>query len=134
LSTLGTSNRTDRSGGTRKGDVPERTASPQTRALIALAAGKRESAIVVAMTVASVVVLQLVDTQIYTEPVAIDPWLYTALMTNFDFTYQWFHATYYASRLPAVIPGVFLNSFLTAEHAYVVYHVVFFLLGGVFLY
>lgn len=87
-----------------------------------------------ATTVAALAILRLVDTQIYTEPWTIDPWLYTALMTNFGFTYYWFHTTYYAARLPLIIPGVFLNSFLSPEHAYVALHVTLFLLGGVFLY
>jgi hypothetical protein len=79
-------------------------------------------------------VLRLVNTQIYTEPWTIDPWLYTALMANFGFTYHWFNMTYYASRLPLIIPGVFLNSFLTPSQAYVVLHFAFFLTGGLFMY
>jgi hypothetical protein len=55
-------------------------------------------------------------------------------MTNFDFVYHHFGTTYYASRLPAVLPGYFLNSFLTPEQAYVVLHIVFFLAGALFLY
>ena len=78
--------------------------------------------------------LRLVHTQIYTEPGTIDPWLYTALMTNFDFIYHHFVTTYYASRLPAILPGYFLNSFLTPQQAYVVLHIVFFLAGALFLY
>jgi hypothetical protein len=93
-----------------------------------------ERTIVGLSTAAALVVLRLVNTQIYTEPGTIDPWLYTALMTNFDFTYLHFGATYYASRLPAVLPGYFLNSFLTPREAYVVLHLVFFLAGALFLY
>lgn len=93
-----------------------------------------EVVLAAATTMAALVVLRLVGTQIYTEPGTIDPWLYTALMTNFDFTYHWFHATYYASRLPLIIPGLVLNWFLTPEQAYVVYHLAFFLGGGLFLY
>ena len=85
-------------------------------------------------TAAALVVLRLVNTQIYTEPGTIDPWLYTALMTNFDFIYDHFSTTYYASRLPAILPGYFLNSFLTPQQAYVVLHLVFFLAGALFLY
>ena len=85
-------------------------------------------------TSAALVVLRLVNTQIYTEPGTIDPWLYTALMTNFDAVYHHFVTTYYASRLPAILPGYFLNSFLTPQHAYIVLHIVFFLAGALFLY
>src|SRR6185312_2999907 len=78
--------------------------------------------------------LWLVDTQIYTEPWTVDPWLYTALMTNFDTIYGWFSTTYYASRLPAILPGLSLNWFLTPQQAYVVVHLAMFFAGGVFLY
>jgi hypothetical protein len=100
----------------------------------ALRTHRLELALLAATTVAALAILWLVDTQIYTEPWTLDPWLYTGLMTNFGFTYYWFHSTYYAARLPLIMPGVFLNSFLTPEQAYVVLHVTLFLLGGVFLY
>jgi hypothetical protein len=93
-----------------------------------------ELALLGTTTVAAVGVLLLVHTQIYSEPWSIDPWLYSALMANFGFIYHWFHMTYYAARLPLIIPGVFLNSSLSSAHAYVVLHVVLFLTGGVFLY
>jgi hypothetical protein len=93
-----------------------------------------ELALLVASTITALIVLRLVHTQIYNEPWTIDPWLYTALITNFGFTYHWFNATYYAARLPLILPGVFLNSFLTPEQAYVVFHLAFFLIGGLFLY
>jgi hypothetical protein len=100
----------------------------------ALRAHRLELALLAVTTIAALVVLRLVDTQIYTEPWTIDPWLYTALMANFDFTYHWFNMTYYAARLPLIVPGLLLNSFLTPEQAYVVLHLTFFLIGGVFLY
>jgi hypothetical protein len=90
--------------------------------------------VVGATTVAALVVLRLVGIQIYTEPWTVDPWFYTALMANFDFVYEHFGTTYFASRLPAILPGLFLNSFLTPQQAYLVLHLVFFLAGGVFLY
>jgi hypothetical protein len=93
-----------------------------------------ERAVVGVSTAAALVVLRLVNTQIYTEPWTIDPWLYTALMTNFDYIYHHFVTTYYASRLPMIVPGYFLNSFLTPQQAYVVVHIVFFLAGALFLY
>ncbi len=89
---------------------------------------------VVATSVAALTILRLLDTQIYTEPSTVDPWLYTALMTNFDTIYGWFTATYYASRLPVILPGLFLNSFLTPQQAYVILHLVMFFTGGAFLY
>jgi hypothetical protein len=95
---------------------------------------RRERAVVGSSTVLALVVLRLVNAQMYTDPGSIDPWLYTALMTNFDFVYNYFGATYYASRLPAILPGLFLNTLLTPEQAYVVLHLVFFLAGGIFLY
>lgn len=85
-------------------------------------------------TGAAVVVLWLIDVQIYSEPWSIDPWLYTSLMANFDFAYQFFGGTYYAARLPLIIPGVFLNHYLSPEDAYVVLHLAFFLAGGLFMY
>ena len=94
----------------------------------------REFAVIGLSTAAALVVLRLVNTQIYTEPWTIDPWLYTAPMSNFDFIYEHFSTTYYASRLPAILPGYFLNSFLTPQQAYVVLHIVFFLAGALFLY
>jgi hypothetical protein len=97
-------------------------------------ANAHERAVVGLSTAAALVVLRLVHTQIYTEPWTIDPWLYTALMTNFDYIYHHFVTTYYASRLPAIVPGYFLNSFLTPQQAYVVLHTVFFLAGALFLY
>ena len=93
-----------------------------------------EFAVVGTSTAAAFVVLRLVHTQIYTEPGTIDPWLYTSLMTNFDFVYEHFNSTYYASRLPAILPGYVLNSFLTPQQAYVVLHLAFFLAGALFLY
>ena len=93
-----------------------------------------ELAIVIVTSVAALAVLRLVDTQIFPEPWTIDPWLYTALMTNFDSIYGWFNGTYYASRLPMIVPGVFLNSFLSPVNAYVVLHLGMFLSGGGFLY
>ena len=95
---------------------------------------RSEVAALVLSTIGALAVLRLVDTQVYTEPWAIDPWLYTALMTNFDATYSWFSQTYYASRVPAYAPGLALNSFLTPQHAYVVLHLAMFLAGGAFLY
>jgi len=106
----------------------------RNESVTALRARRLELALVATTTVAALAVLKLVDTQIYSEPWTVDPWFYTALMANFDFTYHWFHTTYYAARLPLIIPGVLLNSFLTPAQAYVVLHLSLFLAGGAFLY
>ncbi len=55
-------------------------------------------------------------------------------MTNFDVSYGWFDQTYYAARLPMILPGLLLNSFLSPLAAYVVLHIVFMLAGAAFLY
>jgi hypothetical protein len=94
----------------------------------------RELSIVGMSTAAALAVLRFVNTQIYTVPGTIDPWLYTAFMTHFDFAYLHFGNTYYASRLPVILPGLFLNAFLTPPQTYVAVHMVLFLAGGLFLY
>jgi hypothetical protein len=88
----------------------------------------------VAATIASAVVVWRVGIQLFNDPRSIDPWLYTSLMTNFDVAYGWFDQTYYAARLPMILPGLALNSFLSPVAAYVVLHVVFLLGGAAFLY
>jgi hypothetical protein len=55
-------------------------------------------------------------------------------MTNFEVAYGWFDQTYYAARLPMILPGLALNSFLSPVAAYVVLRVVFLLGGVAFLY
>jgi hypothetical protein len=71
---------------------------------------------------------------LYNAPGTIDPWLYTALFTNFDFTYQHYWSTYYASRLPWVVPGLFTHELFGDRVAFVVLHAVFFLSGAVALF
>jgi hypothetical protein len=115
-------------------DTPTFEDDRQAEVATSSRADSHEVAVVGVSTAAALVVLRLVRTQIYTDPSTIDPWLYTALMTNFDFIYHHFVTTYYASRLPAILPGYFLNSFLTPQQAYVVLHIVFFLAGALFLY
>src|SRR5436189_4253135 len=65
---------------------------------------------------------------------AIDPWLYTALFVNFDFIYKTFGYTYYATRLPWIIPGYLLNLLFSPVAAYYILHLVFFFGGGLFAY
>jgi hypothetical protein len=60
----------------------------------------------------------------------IDPWLYTALFVNFDEIYEPFHNTYYAARLPWVVPGRIVYGVLPVDAAYWVLHGLAFV-GGV---
>ena len=59
---------------------------------------------------------------LYNPPPTIDPWLYTALFVNFDQVYPPFSETYYAARLPWVVPGRILYSALSLDAAYWVLH------------
>jgi hypothetical protein len=59
---------------------------------------------------------------LYNPSGTIDPWLYTALFVNFDQVYEHFHNTYYASRLPWVVPGRVAHAVLPVEAAYWVLH------------
>lgn len=67
---------------------------------------------------------------LYNSPDSIDPWLYTALFTNFDYVYGAFWDTYYASRLPWIVPGLVVHELLPERAAYVVLHSAFFLAGA----
>lgn len=67
---------------------------------------------------------------LYNPSGTIDPWLYTALFVNFDNTYEHFGATYYASRLPWIMPGRILHSTLPVDVAYWALHAIAFS-GGV---
>jgi hypothetical protein len=59
---------------------------------------------------------------VYNPAGTIDPWLYTALFVNFDQIYEPFGETYYAARLPWVVPGRILYSALPLDAAYWVLH------------
>jgi hypothetical protein len=67
---------------------------------------------------------------LYNPSGTIDPWLYTALFVNFDQFYEHFRSTYYASRLPWIVPGRIAHEALSVETAYWVLHVAAFA-GGV---
>jgi hypothetical protein len=67
---------------------------------------------------------------LYNPSGTIDPWLYTALMVNFDETYEHFGTTYYASRLPWIVPGRILYGALPLDAAYWLLHGLAFV-GGV---
>jgi hypothetical protein len=59
---------------------------------------------------------------LYNPSGTIDPWLYTALFVNFDQVYSHFANTYYASRLPWIVPGRIVHGVLPVEAAYWVLH------------
>jgi hypothetical protein len=67
---------------------------------------------------------------LYNPSGTIDPWLYTALFVNFDQFYDHFGATYYASRLPWIVPGRIAYGALSVDAAYWVFHGLSFV-GGV---
>jgi hypothetical protein len=71
---------------------------------------------------------------LFNPPWTIDPWLYTALWVNFSQIYHHFALTYYASRIPWVIPGYLLNGLFEPRLAYYVLHGVFFFAGGLSAY
>jgi hypothetical protein len=62
------------------------------------------------------------DAPLYNPVGFVDPWLYTSLFVNFDWAYSVFFDTYYAARLPWVIPGYVLNSLLPSKAAYFLLH------------
>src|SRR5262245_46465629 len=59
---------------------------------------------------------------LYNPSGTIDPWLYTALFVNFDQVYAHFGNTYYASRLPWIVPGRIVHGVLPVDAAYWVLH------------
>jgi hypothetical protein len=69
-----------------------------------------------------------------TPPNDIDPWLYTGFFNNFRFLYHTFGYTYYASRLPYLLPGWAINSLLPPVPAHYVYHGILLIAGGLGLY
>jgi hypothetical protein len=71
---------------------------------------------------------------LYNPSGSIDPWLYTAFWSHFGQFYDAFHSTYYASRLPWIIPGYLANGVLDPRPASLVVHTVFFLAGGICFY
>jgi hypothetical protein len=59
---------------------------------------------------------------LYNPSGTIDPWLYTALFVNFDQIDAHFGTTYYASRLPWIVPGRIVYGVLPVDPAYWVLH------------
>ncbi|HZS25152.1 MAG TPA: hypothetical protein VFA30_09225 [Gaiellaceae bacterium] len=71
---------------------------------------------------------------LYNPRATIDPWLYTALWTNFDQTFHAFVHTYYASRIPWIVPGYVANLLFAPRTASLVVHTIFFFVGGLAAY
>jgi hypothetical protein len=59
---------------------------------------------------------------LYNPSGTIDPWLYTALFVNFDRVYEDFALTYYAARLPWIVPGRIAYAVFPLDAAYWVLH------------
>jgi hypothetical protein len=71
---------------------------------------------------------------LYNQRGTIDPWLYTALWTNFQQTYETFRGTYYISRIPWIVPGYALNGVFDARIASLVLHTGLAVGGGLLFY
>jgi hypothetical protein len=110
------------------------TASWSLERVLAGATWRADAAALTLITGVIAAVYMLVDAPLYNPLGTVDAWLYTALFANFDFTYKHFWDTYYASRLPWVLPGVFLHDVFSSHVAYFVLHGAFFLGGGVALF
>ena len=93
-----------------------------------------EAGLVIGLTALTGAAYLWTDAPLFNPRGSVDPWLYTALWTNFDQIYGLFEGTYYASRIPWIVPGYVLNSILDPRAASVVLHGALFLFGGVLLY
>jgi hypothetical protein len=67
---------------------------------------------------------------LFNPPTASDPWFYTGFWINFHQLYHAFVGTYYASRLPWIIPGYAANALLAPRTAHFVIHGLFFAVGA----
>jgi hypothetical protein len=93
-----------------------------------------DAAVLVVLTGAAAGVYVWTKAPLYNPFGTVDPWLYTALWTNFDQIYDAFPRTYYISRLPWILPGYALNAIFDARTAALVLHTTYFLGGGVLFY
>jgi uncharacterized membrane protein len=59
---------------------------------------------------------------LYNPSASVDPWLYSTLFANFDELYEHFYFTYYAARLPWIVPGRIVYGALPLDAAYWVLH------------
>jgi hypothetical protein len=93
-----------------------------------------DAAVLVTLTAATAAVYVWTKAPLYNPFGTIDPWLYTALWTNFDQIYDSFPRTYYISRVPWIVPGYLLNGIFDARSAALVLHTIYFVGGGVLFY
>jgi hypothetical protein len=93
-----------------------------------------EGAALALSTLACIGMYIATDAPLYNPVGTIDPWLYTALWTNFDQIYHHFVGTYYASRLPWIAPGYALNLLFDHRTAYFIIHIAFFFAGAILFY
>jgi hypothetical protein len=93
-----------------------------------------EAGALAGLTAATAAVYVWTKAPLYNQFGTIDPWLYTALWTNFDQIYEAFPRTYYISRIPWIVPGYALNGIFDARTAFLVLHSAFFVAGGFFFY
>jgi hypothetical protein len=100
-------------------------------------AGRRrigEGIVLLLLTLAFIGTYFFTKAPLYNPVGTIDPWLYTAVWTNFDQIYHHFLGTYYVSRVPWIAPGYVLNLLFDYRVAYFIIHIVFFFAGAVLLY
>jgi hypothetical protein len=93
-----------------------------------------EGAALALATLACIGMYIATDAPLYNPVGTIDPWLYTALWTNFDQIYHHFVGTYYVSRLPWIAPGYALNLLFDQRTAYFIIHIAFFVAGAILFY
>src|ERR671915_1116417 len=73
-----------------------------------------DTAVLATLTAATAAVYVWTRAPLYNPFGTIDPWLYTALWTNFEQIYESFSRTYYISRVPWIVPGYVLNGIFDA--------------------
>jgi hypothetical protein len=113
--------------------APETASAPgrvQTVRGVLSRASATEALTIAAVTTAVGLLALWTRAPLYNPPATIDPWLYTALWTNFDQTYQTYAGTYYVSRVPWIVPGLIMNDVFDARTASLILHGAFFLVGG----
>jgi hypothetical protein len=93
-----------------------------------------EAAVVGGLTAVTAAVYVWTKAPLYNPFATIDPWLYTALWTNFDQIYDSFPRTYYISRVPWIVPGYVLNGVFDPRTAALVLHTAYFVGGGLLFY
>jgi hypothetical protein len=93
-----------------------------------------DAAVLVPLTAVTAAVYVWTKAPLYNPFGTIDPWLYTALWTNFDQIYGSFSGTYYISRVPWIVPGYLLNDIFDARTAALGLHAAYFVGGGLLFY